>query len=135
MRALVPSPHGAAALAAALVASAAAACSRGPSEPRLIDDLPFQLMVRSDMAYVGGEVLRHEPTADGGVRIHVRGTMSILASEALVTVRPATLVLRRGGAAARPADLAVGRTVVVWTRDEQPTGRPPQILADAVLVD
>ena len=135
MRALLPPPHRAAALGAALVASVAAACSRGPSEPRLIDDLPLQLLVRSDYAYVGGEVIRHETVADGGVRIHVRGTMSIRASEAIVTVRAGTLVLWRGGAAARPADLAVGRTVVVWTRDEQPAGSPPQIVADAVLVD
>jgi len=123
------------ALAASVAASVAAACSGAPSAPPLIDDLPPQLMLRSDLAYVGGEVLRHEPLGDGGVRIHVRGTMSIQAREAIVTVRAGTLVLRRGGAPARPAELSVGSTVVVWTRDERPAGSPPQILADAVLVD
>jgi hypothetical protein len=120
-------------LLVAVLAATVASCAAPP--PALVDDLPPQLAVRSDLAYVGGRVIGQEPIADGGVRIHVRGTLALAAREAIVTVPAGTLVLWRGGRTARPAELAVGRTVVVWTRDHDPEGSPPAVLADAVLVD
>jgi hypothetical protein len=122
-------------LAVALAAVWAVGAACGSPPPALVDALPPQLAIRSDVPYVGGRVLRHEPTGDGGARIHVRGTLVARASEAVVTVRAGTLVLWHDGRPVRPAELAVGRSVVVWTRDEAPAGSPPAVLADAVLVD
>ena len=111
------------------------ACPAPEPKPALVDDLPFQLMVRSDSPYVGGRVHERQVLSDSAVRIRVRGTMALATTEAIVTVRAGTLVLWRGGRAARLEDLGVGRTVVVWTRDHAPTGSPPAVVADAVLVD
>ena len=127
--------------AAALALLATAACAPSPSTEPAADAgaLPFALMVRSDTPYITGAIVQR----DGGraslrVRVRAPDDASVSASrvsEAVVTVHPDSLLVFRDGSAASPAELTVGRTVVVWVRGPEARSLPPQVTGSAILVD
>jgi hypothetical protein len=131
--------------AATFALLAAAACSPSSSsspstEPASDADLlPLALVVRSDTPYITGTIVRRDDDR-ASVRVRVRapdGTSVSAARvpEAVVTVHPDSLLVFRDGRAAAPAELIVGRTVVVWVRGPELRSLPPQVTGSAVLVE
>ena len=52
-----------------------------------------------------------------------------------VTVHPDSVLVWRDGRAASPADLTVGRAVIVWVRGPESRSMPPQVTGSAILVE
>lgn len=129
----------AAALATLLAACGSAAEPEAGAAPSP-EALPFAFAARSDTPYVTGRVVAREERAGAPVRIRVQARAGVEPSqarvpEAVVAVHPDSLLRWRDGSAARPADLAVGRAVVVWVRGPEMRSLPPQVTGSAILVE
>jgi hypothetical protein len=124
------------ALLLALVLLPVAACggrdSAGPAA-----ELPDALAARSDVPYVRGRVVERM-TEDSalGLRVRVQDAPGSTArvTHAVVAVRGARL-LWRDGSEASLADLHVGGEVIVWQSGPETRSDPPQVTADAILLD
>ncbi len=119
----------------------AGACAGGAVSP-VEQTLPGPLMLRSDTPFIGGTIVSREPDLAGGVQLLVRapaGAASRVSDarvpEARVSVHPDSLLLWRDARPATPADLRVGRTVIVWVRGPAIGAPPPFVTASAVLVE
>ena len=133
------------AIALVLVAAACSPSPAGAPATAPASDggpLPLALLVRSDTPYVTGAIVQRDGVRAGdraGLRVRVRAPddASVTASrvpEAVVTVHPDSLLVFRVGSRASPAELTVGRTVVVWVRGPEMRSLPPQVTGSAILV-
>ena len=123
---------------AGLVAGALA-CSPSAVAPDRAT-LPLALAVRSDTPYVSGTITDRTVEASGTVRVRVRapagaGVAEARVPEADVRVHADSVLVWRDGRPARPADLGVGRVVVVWVRGPELRSMPPQVTGSAILVE
>ena len=127
----------------ALVA-AIGACGSSSSTPfentaPSFDELPPQLMARSDTPYISGRIESRGPGDAGMVRIRVRGAANPepfagRRSVADIVVHPDSLLVRPDGSVAAPADFGVGRAVTVWVRGPELDSSPPQATGSAILL-
>jgi hypothetical protein len=98
--------------------------------------LPSQLAVRSDVPYVRGTVTARRASGSAAViRVRDEPGSEARVTDALVTVRAEAMLLWRDGRRAGIADLQVGRKVIVWTRGAELRSMPPQVAADAILLE
>lgn len=117
----------------ALLPLVAAGCA---DDAPVAPTLPFALAVRSDLPYVEGRIAARE---EGAVlRLLVQASPwrpDQRVPAAYVTVPDGATLLWRDGRAATAADLRVGRAVVVWASGAELRSSPPQVAADAVLLE
>lgn len=98
--------------------------------------LPSQLAVRSDVPYVRGTVTARRASGTAAViRVRDQPGSDARVTDALVTVRPEATILWRDGRTAGVGDLRVGRRVIVWARGAELRSMPPQVTADAILLE
>ena len=97
--------------------------------------LPLALAVRSDLPYVEGRIAAREEGAVLRVLVQAPARSERRVTAAYVTVPDGATLLWRDGSVATAADLRVGRAVVVWADGAELRSSPPQVAADAVLLE
>jgi hypothetical protein len=114
-----------------LVVAALAGCAGDA-----VSGLPSELAVRSDVPYVTGIVVaRGLDGANPRIRVRDEPGSTARVKEALVSVGPGVTLLWRDGRHASAANLLPGRRVIVWARGPELQSLPPQVLADAILLE
>ena len=122
-------------LSAVAIATLAGAVScRNAAEPSDAGGLPTTLEIRGDAAYITGSIAeRRDDRAAGRILVVANGESRV--DRAWVTVHPDSTLVWRDGRKATPADLAVGRAVVVWVRGPEMRSYPVQVTGSAILIE
>jgi hypothetical protein len=117
------------------VLSVTASCREPAAAPAGPSVIPESLAVRSDVPYVTGTIAERRSDRALAPRILVVAGGASRVDRATVTVHPDSLRVWRDGRKATPADLTVGRSVVVWANGPELRSSPVQVTGSAILIE
>lgn len=87
-----------------------------------------------DPPYVRGRIADSRLVEGGGLRLRVEGRVRG-PDEAIVSVAPGVSVRWADGSAASVGALAVGQAIAVWTTGPELRSLPPQVSANAIVLE